>query len=65
MSEKLIEKSELESGQGATLKIEKIFLSSYASSLLRAQPADRGGNRRHTANELRDQQARSDVEETI
>ena len=43
--EKLIEKTELESGQGATLKIERIVLSKYAAGLLRAQPAVKGVTR--------------------
>ncbi|VVE56626.1 hypothetical protein PHO31112_05102 [Pandoraea horticolens] len=55
MSEKLIEKSELESDQGATLKIERIILSSYASSLLRAQPAAKSASRCSTTNDLHDQ----------
>jgi hypothetical protein len=39
MTAKLIEKTEVESSQDATLKIERIVLSKYATNLLRAQPA--------------------------
>lgn len=42
MSKRLIEKAELESGAHATLKIERIVLSPYAKTLLRAQPSTTG-----------------------
>lgn len=45
MTSKLIEKTEVESGQDATLKIERIVLSKYAVGLLRAQPAAKGERR--------------------
>ncbi|QBQ98156.1 hypothetical protein [Paraburkholderia pallida] len=49
-AEKLIEKTELESGEGATLKIERIVLSKYASALLRAKPAAKGTSRSDSKN---------------